>query len=141
MRCISDLAGGGYALAGLDVGRGMGALRRIRLAVSAEIEPKRKAKEIGSSLAAKVAIGLPQRRVLLRRNWPNCSSSPTSRVEQAAQGPTVVVHTTDWHKCGRCWRHLPEVTMDGDLHTVRRDGAWFNRPCRPHGEFAGSASP
>ncbi|HEX6071940.1 MAG TPA: zinc finger domain-containing protein [Sphingomicrobium sp.] len=21
----------------------------------------------------------------------------------------------DWHKCGRCWRLLPEVKADGDL--------------------------
>ena len=28
---------------------------------------------------------------------------------------TVAVTITDWHKCGRCWRHLPEVTEDGAL--------------------------
>lgn len=25
------------------------------------------------------------------------------------------VGRTDLHKCGRCWRHLPEVASDGDL--------------------------
>ncbi|MEQ7873457.1 isoleucine--tRNA ligase [Sphingomonas sp. ASV193] len=27
----------------------------------------------------------------------------------------AVAHKTAHHKCGRCWRHLPEVTEDGDL--------------------------
>jgi isoleucyl-tRNA synthetase len=30
-------------------------------------------------------------------------------------GPAVIVHRTDFAKCGRCWRHLPEVTEDGGL--------------------------
>jgi isoleucyl-tRNA synthetase len=25
------------------------------------------------------------------------------------------VRKTEYEKCGRCWRHLPEVTADGDL--------------------------
>ena len=28
---------------------------------------------------------------------------------------TVSVAPTTHHKCGRCWRHLPEVTTDGEL--------------------------
>ena len=31
------------------------------------------------------------------------------------EGPAVIAHRTDHRKCGRCWRHLPEVTDDGDL--------------------------
>jgi isoleucyl-tRNA synthetase len=27
----------------------------------------------------------------------------------------VGIARTTHHKCGRCWRHLPEVTEDGDL--------------------------
>jgi isoleucyl-tRNA synthetase len=27
----------------------------------------------------------------------------------------VTVARTHHHKCGRCWRHLPEVTEDGTL--------------------------
>ena len=27
----------------------------------------------------------------------------------------VDITPTSHHKCGRCWRHLPEVTEDGDL--------------------------
>ena len=31
------------------------------------------------------------------------------------QGPDVTVTRTTDHKCGRCWRLLPEVTEDGAL--------------------------
>ena len=31
------------------------------------------------------------------------------------QGNTVTVTRTIDHKCGRCWRLLPEVTVDGAL--------------------------
>jgi len=27
----------------------------------------------------------------------------------------ISVFPTSHHKCGRCWRHLPEVTEDGAL--------------------------
>jgi isoleucyl-tRNA synthetase len=30
-------------------------------------------------------------------------------------GETVTVTPTTDHKCGRCWRHLPEVAEDGAL--------------------------
>jgi isoleucyl-tRNA synthetase len=30
-------------------------------------------------------------------------------------GDEVKVAKTDNHKCGRCWRYLPEVKEDGDL--------------------------
>ena len=31
------------------------------------------------------------------------------------QGEAVTAEKTDNHKCGRCWRYLPEVPEDGDL--------------------------
>ena len=30
-------------------------------------------------------------------------------------GGTIELEKTSFHKCGRCWRHLPEVKVDGDL--------------------------
>ena len=27
----------------------------------------------------------------------------------------ITIKPTENHKCGRCWRHLPEVESDGDL--------------------------
>ena len=31
------------------------------------------------------------------------------------ESEVVTVTRTTHHKCGRCWRHLPEVTDDGAL--------------------------
>ena len=31
------------------------------------------------------------------------------------QGVRIAIEPTTHHKCGRCWRHLPEVTEDGAL--------------------------
>ena len=89
-------------------------LRRLRLAVSAEIEPKRKAKEIGSSLEAKVAIGTPQRPAATPSELAELFIVSDVQLE-TTDHTTVAVHITDWNKCGRCWRYLPEVTEDGAL--------------------------
>ena len=93
-------------------------LRALRLVVSGEIEPKRRSKEIGSSLEARVVIGLPD-----DRDRPNVTSAELAEllivsdasIDHVAHGPVAVVHRTDQHKCGRCWRHLPEVVEDGLL--------------------------
>jgi len=92
-------------------------LRSLRQVVSAEIEPKRRDKVIGSSLEAKVAIGLPDGRA------PNVTPAELAEllivseaeIDTVAHGPVAVVHRSDYHKCGRCWRLLPEVVEDGDL--------------------------
>ena len=31
------------------------------------------------------------------------------------EGDGISVRPSEWHKCGRCWRLLPEVTEDGAL--------------------------
>ncbi|WP_420138761.1 isoleucine--tRNA ligase [Sphingomonas sp.] len=93
-------------------------LRSLRQIVSAEIEPKRREKVIGSSLEAKVAIGLPD-----DRDRPNVTHDELTEllivseavIDTVAHGPVAVVHRSDYHKCGRCWRLLPEVDEDGDL--------------------------
>jgi isoleucyl-tRNA synthetase len=36
-------------------------------------------------------------------------------VARVGEGEEVTVTRTDYNKCGRCWRHLPEVAVDGDL--------------------------
>ena len=36
-------------------------------------------------------------------------------ISEATQHAVAIVHRTDFHKCGRCWRHLPEIETDGDL--------------------------
>ena len=36
-------------------------------------------------------------------------------IDDEIAAPVVVVSKTEQHKCGRCWRHLPDVTTDGAL--------------------------
>jgi isoleucyl-tRNA synthetase len=89
-------------------------LRGLRLAVSAAIEPMRKNKEIGSSLEAKVAIGAPERPAATPSELAELFIVSDVQLE-VTDSVNVVVHKSDWHKCGRCWRLLPEVAEDGDL--------------------------
>ncbi|UUR06822.1 isoleucine--tRNA ligase [Sphingomonas glaciei] len=94
--------------------------RALREQVTAEIEPMRREKVIGSSLEAQVAIGLPD-----SADRPMLSADELAELfivsevlldtGSVVEGPAVIAHRTDLHKCGRCWRHLPEVDEDGDL--------------------------
>jgi isoleucyl-tRNA synthetase len=86
-------------------------LRELRASVTERIEPLRRDKILGSSLEAQVTVPSAADPQLLAELFI------TSTVHQ---GDWSVVKT-DKHKCGRCWRHLPEVGQDGDLCT-RCDG-------------------
>jgi isoleucyl-tRNA synthetase len=84
------------------------ALRTLRAAVTEAIEPLRREKVIGSSLAAQVTVPA---------SAPDADLAElfiTAKVTRG-QGDTVSVDPSPDHKCGRCWRHLPEVSEDGDL--------------------------
>ena len=37
-----------------------------------------------------------------------------ARIEMGV-GDGIIVKPSEWHKCGRCWRLLPEVEEDGTL--------------------------
>ena len=83
------------------------AIRALRQTVTEAIEPYRREKKVRSSLEAEVTVpSLPMPAEDLAELFI------VSKVEQAAD---VTVTPTDRHKCGRCWRHLPEVTQDGAL--------------------------
>ena len=80
-------------------------IRETRALVTERIEPLRREKIIRSSLEAEVWL-------------PNEAGD----VDFEEIFITSTVHQGDWdvkrtenHKCGRCWRHLPEVTEDGAL--------------------------
>ena len=100
-------------------------VRALRESVTGSIEPLRRDKTVRSSLEASVEL---------------CSEDPGERALFASvdlseifivadvklgrvgplldQGMTKAawkIERTDFHKCGRCWRHLPEVTEDGEL--------------------------
>jgi isoleucyl-tRNA synthetase len=82
------------------------ALREQRIAVTEAIEPLRRDKIIGSSLEAEVTVPSDADPLLLAELFI---------VSTVRRGDTLGVTKTAKHKCGRCWRHLPEVTADGDL--------------------------
>ena len=85
-------------------------LRYQREQVNEAIEPFRRDKLIRSSLEADVTMG-----ELLPSDGVNFAEvAIVARVEMGV-GDGIVVKPSDWHKCGRCWRLLPEVTQDGAL--------------------------
>jgi isoleucyl-tRNA synthetase len=82
-------------------------LRALRAQVTEAIEPLRREKIIGSSLEAEVKLaGTP------------ASSDDLAElfiVSAVHSGQELEVTKTQNHKCGRCWRYLPEVKDDGEL--------------------------
>lgn len=91
----------------IDVAR-WEALRALRVTVNEAIEPMRREKVLGSGLEAEVTVPASAPEADLAELFI------TARVSRG-QGEGVTVARTDDHKCGRCWRHLPEVTEDGAL--------------------------
>jgi isoleucyl-tRNA synthetase len=82
-------------------------LRELRTQVTEAIEPLRRDKVIGSSLEAAVTV-------------PDLAAPPLELAElfivsTVAGGDAIAVAKTDYLKCGRCWRYLPEVSDDGAL--------------------------
>jgi isoleucyl-tRNA synthetase len=94
-------------------------IRTIRNGVNEAIEPLRREKTIGSSLEAE--IDMPMHTVYEGHyndvEWSEiCISAQMKLSEPQGEfnGPIVITKTAN-HKCGRCWRHLPEVVDDGAL--------------------------
>ena len=83
-------------------------LRALRNTVTEAIEPLRRDKVIGSSLQAEVVVPAGAAEGDLAELFI------TAQVTRG-QGDAVEIVPTAHHKCGRCWRHLPEVTEDGAL--------------------------
>jgi isoleucyl-tRNA synthetase len=81
-------------------------LRELRERVTEAIEPLRRDKVIGSSLEAEVTVPSSEDPALLAELFI------TSTVHN---GDEIKVTKTDNHKCGRCWRHMPDVSEDGAL--------------------------
>lgn len=83
------------------------AIRALRQTVTEAIEPYRREKKVRSSLEAEVTVPtLPM---------PAEDLTELFIVAKVESGADVTVTPTDRHKCGRCWRHRPEVTQDGAL--------------------------
>jgi isoleucyl-tRNA synthetase len=97
-------------------------IRHLRTEVTAKLEEDRREKRIGSSLEAEVDLVVA---------WPEdghaiaavdlaeiaivSDLSFSLRQSEGGYWAQVTTRVTDNHKCGRCWRHLPEVSEDGSL--------------------------
>ena len=82
-------------------------LRELRAQVTETIEPLRREKIVWSSLEAEVTV-------------PELLAPPEALAElfivsSVTKGDALTVEKTEKHKCGRCWRYLPEVEEDGSL--------------------------
>lgn len=91
-------------------------IRAARSRVNEAIEPLRRNKVIGSSLQAEVTLPVTDKTAHL-----HCSSVDMAEICITAsctltmgEGDPNVTQSAH-HKCGRCWRHLPEVAQDGAL--------------------------
>ncbi|MFM6951151.1 MAG: isoleucine--tRNA ligase [Novosphingobium sp.] len=84
------------------------ALRALRGQVLEAIEPLRREKVLGSGLEAEVTVPADAPEADLAELFI------TAKVMRGQSDGVTVARTSD-HKCGRCWRHLPEVAEDGDL--------------------------
>ena len=82
-------------------------VRALRERVTEAIEPYRRDKVIRSSLEAEVTV--PEELL------PEHDLAEVFIVAKVTKGPEVTVARTAYEKCGRCWRHLPEVAHDGAL--------------------------
>jgi isoleucyl-tRNA synthetase len=102
-------------------------LRVLRGSVTRAIEPLRRDKTVGSSLEAEVDISMTTGEDLAAVESVDFAELSIAARVTATMG---VIYSESWfdseissgkvtktthHKCGRCWRHLPEVTEDGDL--------------------------
>jgi isoleucyl-tRNA synthetase len=90
-----------------------GALRALRDSVNEAIEPLRRDKTIHSSLEAEVVV--PTSAVPEGVSDEQLAELFITATVTRGQGDGVTVTKTAHHKCGRCWRLLPDVADDGAL--------------------------
>ncbi|MGP1281857.1 MAG: isoleucine--tRNA ligase [Parasphingopyxis sp.] len=97
------------AWADAALGKKWAGVREAREQVTEAIEPLRRDKVIRSSLEAEVVMPAVE----------GVSAEDMSEIcivaDTEYEGDTVQVTKTEHHKCGRCWRLLPEVEEDGSL--------------------------
>jgi isoleucyl-tRNA synthetase len=91
------------------------ALRALRDSVNEAIEPLRRDKTIGSSLEAEVEV--PAAAVPEGVSDAALAALFITAAVTRGQGEGVTVTKSHHHKCGRCWRLLPDVAQEGSLCT------------------------
>ncbi|HEX8534939.1 MAG TPA: class I tRNA ligase family protein, partial [Allosphingosinicella sp.] len=98
-------------------------VRAVRTRVTEAIEPLRREKVIRSSLEAEVDLALADAGAAEAVSSVDFTEICIVSELRASPGAseTIAISRTGREKCGRCWRHLPEVTEDGAL-CARCDG-------------------
>lgn len=81
-------------------------IRASRMAATEQIEPMRREKIVGSSLEVEYTCN---------EDFGDVDLAEIFIVSAVHQGNEASAQKTTNHKCGRCWRHLPEVVEDGAL--------------------------
>ncbi len=89
------------------------AMLELREKVTEAIEPLRRDKVVRSGLEAEVTV--PASEVPEGFSDDQLAELFITATVRARDGEGVTVTRTTDHKCGRCWRLLPEVVEDGDL--------------------------
>jgi len=89
------------------------ALRALRDTVNEAIEPLRRDKTIRSSLEAEVVV--PAGAVPESVSDEQLAELFITATVSRGQGDGVIVTKTTHHKCGRCWRLLPDVAEEAML--------------------------
>jgi isoleucyl-tRNA synthetase len=92
-------------------------LRDIRSFATFAIEPYRRSKSLGSSLEAEVTLAVRDYdgRVTEDIDLAELFITASADVSGTEGMDHADVKVTERNKCGRCWRHLPEVPEDGAL--------------------------
>jgi isoleucyl-tRNA synthetase len=81
-------------------------IRAARMVATEQIEPMRREKIVGSSLEVEYTHS---------GSFGDVDLAEIFIVSAVHQGDRAGAVKTTNHKCGRCWRHLPEVVDDGAL--------------------------
>ena len=99
----------------VDLAERWAEVRAFREAVTAAIEPLRRDKVVRSSLEAVVIADDAAARLADTAGVDLAEACIVGavRIDEAMEG--IRVEPTRDPKCGRCWRHLPEVPADGAL--------------------------
>jgi isoleucyl-tRNA synthetase len=89
-----------------DLAKKWASIRASRMVATEQIEPMRREKIVGSSLEVEYTH---------TGDFGEVDLAEVFIVSAVHHGLETLATKTTNHKCGRCWRHLPEVVEDGAL--------------------------